>query len=77
IRDCSKQRGLILDPFSGSGTTLVAAARTGRRGAAIEIDPVYCDVTLGRLAKETGATPKLPSGQTFDEARTTRLSGEE
>ena len=39
ILDCSKRKGLVLDAFGGSGTTLVAAERTGRRGAAIEIDP--------------------------------------
>ena len=43
ILDCSNRGDLILDPFSGSGTTLIAAHRTRRRGAAIEIDPRHCD----------------------------------
>ncbi len=51
ILDCSKRKGIILDAFAGSGTTLVAAERTGRRGFGIELDPVYCDVILRRLAK--------------------------
>lgn len=53
ILDCSKRKGIILDAFAGSGTTLVAAERTGRRGFGIEVDPVYCDVILRRLAQAT------------------------
>ena len=49
IRDCSRRKGLILDPFIGSGTTLIAAERTGRVACGIEIDPQYCDVALRRL----------------------------
>jgi 16S rRNA G966 N2-methylase RsmD len=73
ILDCSKRKGLVLDAFGGSGTTLVAAERTGRRGAAIEIDPAYCDVTVRRLAKVCGlkATHEA-TGQSFDEIAATR-----
>lgn len=49
MRDCSHRKGIVLDAFAGSGTTLVAAARTGRRGYGIEIDPLYCDVILRRM----------------------------
>jgi DNA modification methylase len=48
IRDCSHRGDLVLDPFSGSGTTLLAAHKTGRRGAAIEIDPLYVDTSVRR-----------------------------
>jgi DNA modification methylase len=50
ILDCSKRKGIVLDAFSGSGTTLVAAHKTGRRGYGIELDPHYCDVILRRMA---------------------------
>ncbi len=67
ILDCSKRKGLVLDAFGGSGTTLVAAERTGRRGAAIEIDPHYCDVIVRRLAEVAGLTATLEdTGATFD-----------
>jgi DNA modification methylase len=73
ILDCSKRKGLVLDAFGGSGTTLVAAERAGRRGAAIEIDPVYCDVIIRRLARVCGLTTTLEAtGQTFDEIAATR-----
>jgi DNA methylase len=49
IRDCSHRKGVVLDAFAGSGTTLIAAEQTGRRGYGIEIDPLYCDVTIRRL----------------------------
>jgi DNA modification methylase len=75
ILDCSKRKGLILDAFCGSGTTLVAAERTGRRGAAIEIDPAYCDVIVRRLAKVCGLTTTLEAtGAAFDEVAATRLA---
>ena len=51
IRDCSKRKDIVLDAFAGSGTTLLAAHRTGRRGFGIELDPRYCDVAIRRLQK--------------------------
>ena len=54
ILDCSKRKGIVLDAFAGSGTTLVAAHKTGRRGYGIELDPLYCDVIVRRLSKATG-----------------------
>ncbi len=44
----------IYEPFSGSGTTLIAAEMTGRRCLAMEIDPAYCDVTVRRWQDLTG-----------------------
>jgi DNA modification methylase len=60
--DCSTRGGVVLDSFCGSGTTLIAAEMTGRRGRGIEIDPHYCDVILRRLEKETGK-PALLNGE--------------
>jgi DNA modification methylase len=48
IRDCTKRGGLVLDPFAGSGTTIIAAEQTGRRAAAIELDPHYIDTAIRR-----------------------------
>lgn len=72
LLDCSNRGDLILDPFSGSGTTLVAAHRTKRRGAAIELDPLYVDTSLRRLAAASGLTPCLADGRTFDEVAAER-----
>jgi DNA modification methylase len=67
IRDCSKRGGIVLDPFLGSGTTVIAAERTGRRGRGIEIDPVYVDVAIKRWHTYTGKAAKLlATGQTFE-----------
>lgn len=54
IRDCSNRGGLILDPFGGAGTTLIAAERTGRRARLIEIDAGYVDVIVQRWERLTG-----------------------
>lgn len=68
IRDCSRRKGIVLDPFCGSGTTLIAAERTGRRGFGIELDPLYCDVILRRLRSVCGLHAILEAtGQTFEE----------
>ena len=55
IRDCSRRKGVIL----GSGTTIIAAERAGRRGFGVEIDPAYCDVTLRRIQEHCGLNPTL------------------
>ena len=66
ILDCSKRNGIVLDAFAGSGTTLVAAERTGRRGHAIELDPHYCDVIVRRLARLAGLEAvHAATGETF------------
>lgn len=73
LRDCSKRNGIILDPFGGSGTTLLAAELTGRRARLIEIDPLYVDVTIRRWEKRTGRQAILEAtGQTFDEVAAER-----
>ena len=56
ILDCSKRNGIVLDAFAGSGTTLLAAERTGRRGFGIEIDPYYCDLVIARFQDMYGLT---------------------
>ena len=49
ILDCSKRGAVILDAFAGSGTTLMAAEKTGRHGRGIEIDPYYADTIIRRF----------------------------
>ena len=68
ILDCSDRDGIILDAFLGSGTTLLAAERTGRRGYGIELDAHYVDLALSRLSEVTGVDPvHIQTGQTFAE----------
>ncbi len=54
IRNSSKGRDTVLDPFGGSGTTLMAAEATGRQAALVELDPGYCDVIVRRWQDGTG-----------------------
>jgi DNA modification methylase len=54
IKDCSRKGGLILDCFAGSGTIIIAAEHTGRRAAAMELDPHYVDVAIRRWQADTG-----------------------
>ena len=61
IKDCSRRGDIVLDPFVGSGTTIIAAERTGRCAYAMEIDPHYCDVTVRRWQTFTGKTAVLAS----------------
>jgi DNA modification methylase len=66
IRDCSNRGGIILDPFGGAGTTLIAAERTGRRARLIEIDPRFVDVTIERWQRLTGGIARhAESGRPF------------
>lgn len=75
IRDCSHRKGIILDPFAGSGTILIAAERTGRYARAIELDPQYVDVSVMRWQRVTGKQAVLAAtGQTWDQVRAERLS---
>jgi DNA modification methylase len=75
IKDCSRRNGLVLDPFAGSGTVLIAAERTGRRARALEIDPHYVDVAVRRWEIYTGKAAVLdPTGRTFEEITEERTS---
>lgn len=68
MRDCSRRGGIVLDAFSGSGTTIIAAEQTGRRARAIELDPRYVDVAIRRWQQLTGGKATLAgSDSTFDE----------
>ena len=51
ILDCSRRKDIVLDAFAGSGTTLIAAHKAGRRGFGIEIDTIYCDTIIRRMRK--------------------------
>jgi DNA modification methylase len=67
IKDCSKQGDIVLDPFCGSGTILIAAERTGRKARALEIDPSYVDVAIRRWEELTGKSATLSTGETFEQ----------
>jgi len=59
IQDVTARGELVLDAFLGSGTTLIAAERTGRRFVGLDIDPVYVDVAITRWSEMTGGEPVL------------------
>lgn len=74
IKDCSRRGGIVLDGFGGSGTTLIAAHRTGRCGYLVEFDPLYVDVMVRRWQTLTGeAARHAGTGATFDELAGQRL----
>jgi DNA modification methylase len=67
IRDVSNRGQIVLDVFGGSGTTPIAAEKTGRCARIIEIDPIYCDVIIRRWEKLTGKQANLAeSGETSE-----------
>ncbi len=59
IRDATRPGDVVLDPFGGAGTTLLAAHAAGRKAALIELDPKYVDVSLQRFNEATGIEPVL------------------
>jgi DNA methylase/ParB-like nuclease family protein len=74
MRDCSRRGDIVLDPFMGSGTTILAAERIGRRGYGLEIDPLYVDATVRRWQSLTKRDALLSStDQTFSEVAAERL----
>jgi DNA modification methylase len=67
---------IVLDPFLGSGSTIIAAERTGRRCRGVEIDPLYVDVIIRRYEAETGREAVLEAmGETFAELAVRRRDG--
>jgi DNA modification methylase len=75
VRNSSKTRDLVLDPFGGSGTTLIACEKSGRRARLIELDPKYVDVIVSRWESFTGQEARLLGGDsTFSAVTKQRLS---
>ncbi|WP_082449798.1 DNA-methyltransferase [Sphingomonas sp. Leaf67] len=66
IKDTSKRGEIVLDPFGGSGSTLIAAHKTGRRARLIEYEPTFCAVTIRRWQKiARGKAVLEATGETF------------
>jgi DNA modification methylase len=75
IKDCSRRGEIVLDPFAGSGTTLIAAEKTGRLARLIECDPAYCDTILRRFERVTGKQATCTaSGKSFEETAEERAA---
>jgi DNA modification methylase len=69
ILDCSAPGDIVLDNFSGVGSTILAAEKTGRTCYAIEIDPMYVDTAVMRWEKKTGNTAiHSETGKYFERA---------
>lgn len=71
LLDCTARGEIVLDAFLGSGTTLMAAERTGRVCRAIELDALYVDIAIRRWQRLTGdVAVHAVSGRTFDDIAT-------
>src|SRR5437016_1070646 len=67
-KDCTRRNEIVLDTFCGSGATLLAAERVGRRGYGLEINPGYVDVAVRRWQAFSGKDAlQVASGLTFEE----------
>jgi len=77
IMDCSKRGQIVLDGFGGSGSTLIAAEKTGRSARLIEYDPLYCDTIIRRWEAFTGKRTKLSGGgEYFEDIAEARLGAD-
>ena len=75
IRNSSKSRDIVLDLFGGSGTTLIAAERTGRSARLMELDPKYADVIVERWQNLTGGVAVLDGeDRTYEDLKAARSS---
>jgi DNA modification methylase len=75
IRDVTKRAAIVLDPFAGSGSTLIAAEKTGRRARCIEYEPKYCDVIVRRWQAYTGKAATFEGTElTFEDFEGARAS---
>jgi DNA modification methylase len=75
IKDCSRRGDIVLDPFAGSGTTIVAAQKTGRRAFAMEIEPRFIDTAVRRWQECTGKEAvHSETGGSFARVEEQRLS---
>ena len=75
LKDCSRRGDRVLDPFGGSGTTLIAAQKCGRLAHLIEYDASYCDVIVQRYQRVTGKAATLAAtGETFESVAAERAS---
>jgi DNA modification methylase len=73
IRNSSRRGEMVLDPFGGSGSTLIAAEKLGRSARLIELEPRYIDVIIRRWQEFTGAVAVLEAdGRSFDEVAAQR-----
>ena len=73
ILDCANRGGIVLDAFAGSGTTLIAAERTGRKAYALEIDPVYVETAIRRWEDYSGDhAVHAETGLTLEEVKVRR-----
>ncbi len=63
IKMHSDKGGIVLEPFSGSGTTIIAAEQTERKCYAMELSPVYCDLAVKRWEQLTGKKAELVQNQ--------------
>jgi DNA modification methylase len=74
VRNSSKSRDTVLDPFGGSGSTLIACEKAGRQARLIELEPKYCDVIVRRFQEFAGKPATLESdGRAFAEVAAERL----
>jgi len=74
MRDCTTKGDVVLDPFMGSGTTILAAEKIGRKAYGLEIEPKYIDVAVRRWEAYTKREATLDGdGRTFNEVKTERL----
>lgn len=77
IKDCSKRGGIILDPFAGSGTILIAAEKTGRRAYAMELEPKFVDTAIRRWEDYTGKeATHAETGLSFSKVKEERSHGQ-
>jgi DNA modification methylase len=74
VLNSSKRGDIVLDPFGGSGSTLIASEKTGRQARLMELEPQYCDVIITRWQEFSGQQATHDStGETFTEVSSKRL----
>jgi DNA modification methylase len=75
LLDLTHRGDIVLDPFLGSGSTLIAADKAGRVCRGVELDPLYVDVIVRRYQAATGASAVLvPTGETFEDLASLRAN---